>query len=66
MSAERVYEAGKRVRFPFSGNAYRIVAVDNEAQTVTLLEPFGDPADPEDWTTHSFDDLASADVAVLP
>jgi hypothetical protein len=54
------YAAGKRLRFPLSGNVYNITAVVDGEVT------FARPDDPEDWTTETAEDLDAADVVVLP
>lgn len=52
---------GKRIRFPFSGNVYRVRSVNCTEETLT----FSRDDDPEDEDTETFADLRSVDVEVL-
>lgn len=54
------YAPGKRLIFPYTGNSYVIVAVDESAQTVTFVVPH----DRGDVTTETIADLESADAQV--
>lgn len=54
-------DAGKRIRFPWTGSVHRIVSVNEAMETVTF-EVIGDP---EDRTTESFADLLSVDAVVI-
>lgn len=55
-------DVGKLIRFPWTGNAYRIAAVNEEDETVTF-EVLGEPGD---RATETFADLADVDAQVLP